>query len=96
VMKKDGKISLRIGIHLLEGKIANLPKPLAVLARSTPSAATGRRRADRDDSNPDGASPRTTAASFDIVTIVKKKVVFSRRPVPLVGKGSTVAGAKAS
>ncbi|KAH9995677.1 Ctf8-domain-containing protein [Russula compacta] len=65
----DGdKPTLRIGHHLLEGKIVSLPKPLALLQRvygnSTPVAAT---------------------TSYVIRTLIRKKIVFSKRPTPIVG-----------
>ncbi|KAG9039915.1 hypothetical protein FRB95_004387 [Tulasnella sp. JGI-2019a] len=91
--------TLTIGHHLLEGKLANLPKPLAVLSRNAPppnahvqsildaSAAT--------DSSPIKPTPATAAAdestekgdedngSFDVVALVKRKIVFAKRPVPI-------------
>jgi len=61
------KPTLRIGHHLLEGKIASLPKPLAVL---------------RTDTNSDENA--TSPIAFDIVAIIRKKLLFSKRPSPIV------------
>ncbi|KAF8519566.1 Ctf8-domain-containing protein [Gautieria morchelliformis] len=60
---------LKIGHHHLEGKLVSLPKPLAVLARG---------EVDQDDF--DGSS----STRYDVMTIVKRKILFSKRPVPMV------------
>ncbi|OBZ72710.1 Chromosome transmission fidelity protein 8 [Grifola frondosa] len=80
--------SLLIGHHLLEGKLVNLPKPLAVLHRS----ATGRpnnQDAPTDDMliDDDIHGPRKAdPPSWAVMAIVKRKMVFSNRPMPMVGK----------
>ncbi|CAG7855143.1 SubName: Full=Uncharacterized protein {ECO:0000313/EMBL:CCA68902.1} [Serendipita indica DSM 11827] len=61
----SSKPTLRIGHHLLEGKLTGLPKPLAVL-KSNKTA------------EPDNE------VSFDIVSIIRKKIVFSKRPSPVM------------
>ncbi|KAF9514594.1 hypothetical protein BS47DRAFT_1294919 [Hydnum rufescens UP504] len=81
---QTNKPTLKIGHHLLEGTIQNLPKPYAVLARSShPSIQVA------DD--PDLvvvpaplAQHRKNNASYNVITIVKKKIVFANRPVPIV------------
>ncbi|KAI0766196.1 Ctf8-domain-containing protein [Trametes elegans] len=81
------KPTILIGHHLLEGRLVNLAKPLAVLHRNDcdPSAGT-------DDSvdaeDLDSARPASggEAKSWDIVAVVRKKMVFSKRPMPMVGK----------
>ncbi|RPD54117.1 hypothetical protein L226DRAFT_617229 [Lentinus tigrinus ALCF2SS1-7] len=83
------KPTMMIGHHLLEGKLVNLAKPLAVLQKhdSTPGAGEEDEAAMAVE---DGYSPRTTmqARSWDIIAMVKKKMVFSKRPMPVVGTGS--------
>jgi len=61
------KPTIRLGHHLLEGKVVSLSKPLAVL-KTTP-------RIDEETGSP---------VSFDIVAIIRKKLVFSKRPSPIV------------
>lgn len=64
-----------IGHNLLEGKLVNLPKPLAVIHRNAATA--------EDAMDVDHASQNTP--SWDMVAIVKRKIVFSKRPMPIVG-----------
>ena len=97
------KPTLTIGHHLLEGKIAALPKPLAVLFR-TPSASRPLPRAFRaHDRSSDGdfeygedtemmtevddgdTGAKGRCPSWDVVAIVRRKILFSKRPMPVVG-----------
>ncbi|KAI0365468.1 hypothetical protein BV20DRAFT_973158 [Pilatotrama ljubarskyi] len=84
------KPTLLIGHHLLEGKLVNLSKPLAVLHRNdhdrTGSPAEETMALD-DAPRAEGG----TAKSWDIVAVVKRKMVFSKRPMPMVGKPSSAA-----
>ncbi|THV05170.1 hypothetical protein K435DRAFT_850362 [Dendrothele bispora CBS 962.96] len=107
------KPTLRIGPHLVEGKLVNLPKPLAVLNRSSPlqSITTSQRpphdgpgssEDDMDVDDQSGGANRHTEdlddsvlgldhesgkeISWDAIAIVKRKIVFSKRPIPMVGK----------
>ncbi|KAG0702952.1 Ctf8-domain-containing protein [Suillus ampliporus] len=79
------KPTLIIGHHLLEGKIVNLPKPLGVMHRKETSKRHGcpgdgdSSRSMEDISNP--------GVSWGIVALVKKKIVFSKRPMPIVNSG---------
>ena len=59
----------------------NLPKPLAVLHRSS----LGPETADVDD-DIDHESTGTSPKSWDVVAVVKNKMVFAKRPMPMVGK----------
>ncbi|KAI0637494.1 Ctf8-domain-containing protein [Trametes polyzona] len=77
------KPTLLIGHHLLEGKLVNLSKPLAILHRNARDAVEG--------SAPEDAAqdqPKDTPTSWDIVAVVKRKMVFSKRPMPMVGRPS--------
>ncbi|KAI0288832.1 Ctf8-domain-containing protein [Russula brevipes] len=89
-----GKPTLRIGHHLLEGKIVSLPKPLAVLQRvRAPPAPDPRLARDGDEDvemrhlderEPDVASSiAAPTTSYAIRTLVRKKLVFSKRPTPI-------------
>ena len=60
---------LKIGHHHLEGKIVSLSKPLAVLARGG---------IDEDEYGGESST------RYDVMTIIKRKVLFAKRPVPMV------------
>ncbi|KAI0773503.1 Ctf8-domain-containing protein [Fomes fomentarius] len=90
------KPTLMIGHHLLEGKLVNLAKPLAVLhkhkhgARS-PSVDGGEGESADSAMDVDDRLRSTEAKSWDVVAIVKRKMVFATRPMPIVGKSSSAA-----
>lgn len=81
------KPTLLIGYHLLEGKLVNLPKPIAILHRPPPLESSSA----NDDCIPDDGEDKTPPTSWDIVAVVKRKMVFAKRPMPMVGKVSDVA-----
>ncbi|KAL5634719.1 hypothetical protein ACGC1H_002680 [Rhizoctonia solani] len=62
------KVTLRIGVHHLEGKIASLPKPLGILTKHKSDAGT----------------------TYEITEIVTKKIIFTKRPTPIVGRTGPV------
>lgn len=76
----QGKPSLLIGHHLLEGTIATLPKPFAVILR------TGNPGPDLGDDAIVIGSPadHSVSSKWSVVGIVKKKIVFSKRPMPVM------------
>jgi chromosome transmission fidelity protein 8 len=82
-----------IGHHLLDGKFVNLPKHLAVLHRH----ATDQQPPSADmDLAPDTGtlivgSSQQEGIAWDMIAIVKRKIVFSKRPMPIVGLGSTTS-----
>ncbi|KAI5885901.1 uncharacterized protein SCHCODRAFT_02519461 [Schizophyllum commune H4-8] len=90
------RATLFIGHHLLEGKVAQMPKPFAVMQRK--SAPASRRSAlsggeaggDNDDAMDLDTSADDTSAqdnvSWEIIAVVKRKIVFSKRPMPIVGR----------
>ncbi|KAJ6512836.1 chromosome transmission fidelity protein 8 [Mycena sanguinolenta] len=84
--------TLMVGYHLLEGKVTQLAKPLAVLRR-----VAGRVASDLDDEmdcDDDGAgksqagATETSTVSWDAIAVVKRKIVFSKRPMPIVGRST--------
>jgi chromosome transmission fidelity protein 8 len=84
---QDKKPTLMIGHHLLEGKYANLPKPLAVLKKVTSSAP--------DEEDAEDGPVKQKSPEWDMLAIVKRKIVFSKRPMPIVNykPASTAAAA---
>ncbi|KAN0134597.1 Ctf8 domain containing protein [Lactarius tabidus] len=98
-----GKPTLRIGYHLLEGTIVSLAKPLAVLqrVRTSPSRSqippTPTPQPDEDEDIDidmrcvdDGDATEATSTSYTIRSIVRKKIVFSKRPTPIVGSSAKI------
>ena len=95
------KPTLTIGHHLLEGKLANLPKPLAVLYRNAPppsahaqhvlesskvgSSSPVKSLPTKTDDEQELETADADNGSFDVVAIVRRKIVFAKRPVPIVG-----------
>jgi chromosome transmission fidelity protein 8 len=78
---------LIIGHHLLEGKVVSLPKPLGVMHRKETSKPHGRPIGGDVSRVIENAS--NFEVSWDIVAVVKKKIVFSKRPMPIVNLGSS-------
>ncbi|KAF8623610.1 hypothetical protein AX17_007313 [Amanita inopinata Kibby_2008] len=68
--------TLTIGYHLLEGKIVSLTKPLAVLYCSETSAGAPEHAQVRKG---EGAASK----KWCITAVVKRKIVFSKRPMPV-------------
>ncbi|EGG00122.1 uncharacterized protein MELLADRAFT_112052 [Melampsora larici-populina 98AG31] len=60
---------LTIGNHQLEGKIVEFPSPLALLRKIELGALP---------------SPSDTQTQLDIIALVNRKIVFSKRPHPIV------------
>ena len=99
-----GKPTLRIGHHLLEGKIVSLPKPLAVLQRicaPPPLINSHDNECDGNgddvqhddnggDSTKDDNKTAPVATSYAIRTLIRKKIVFSKRPTPIVGLSAKI------
>ncbi|KAG6902839.1 hypothetical protein C0995_010724 [Termitomyces sp. Mi166 len=96
------KPTLLIGHHLLEGKITNIAKPLAVLLRSRTGSNLGTRAIRQDENAEDvellmqndqenqQAIP-TNDVEWDMVALVKRKIVFSKRPMPVVNLAAHTA-----
>jgi len=94
----SSKPTIAIGHHLLEGKIVSLPKPLGVIHRSTLPPVLSQNAHEQDPTEGDGVDRREAKGSdagtsrWDMVAVVKKKIVFSKRPMPIVGKAAAVMG----
>ena len=75
------KASLLIGHHLLEGKIVNLPKPLAVVHRSNTRSPT------KADQSGGGETAPDNNMEWSVEAIIKRKILFAKRPMPVVNVG---------
>ncbi|KAH9041622.1 Ctf8-domain-containing protein [Lactarius pseudohatsudake] len=82
-----GKPTLRIGYHLLEGTIVSLAKPLAVLQRVMHCGDDG---GEGLGAPGEGTASTAAATSYTIRTLVRKKIVFSKRPTPIVGASAKI------
>lgn len=89
------KPTLTIGHHLLEGKVVNLPKPLGVLhkhVRSVPSAVHAPAEDSDDSDEGEGKKAKENQqVRWDVTAVVKKKIVFSKRPMPIAKPASTAS-----
>ncbi|KAH8117932.1 hypothetical protein DFH11DRAFT_1699199 [Phellopilus nigrolimitatus] len=97
-VENDAKPTLRIGHHLLEGKMVNLPKPLAVLVKKTANGSQPHsENLDTDAmdvegmSRAEGDSKADGMCEYDMLAVVKRKVLFSKRPMPMVNMASIAA-----
>jgi len=84
---KTNKPSLIIGPHFLEGKIVSLSTPLAIMEKKS-SLNDQMSGMDVDDEE----NREETEVEWQISAIVKKKVVFSTRPMPLLKKPASKIG----
>ncbi|KIY51743.1 hypothetical protein FISHEDRAFT_36408 [Fistulina hepatica ATCC 64428] len=82
------KPTLFIGHNLLEGKVVTLPKPIAVLHRKGGTPVKGAQTEISDKESGLRPTASTTAVQWTISAIVKRKIVFSKRPTPIVKNAS--------
>ncbi|KAJ3526921.1 hypothetical protein NMY22_g9979 [Coprinellus aureogranulatus] len=99
------KPTLLIGHHLLEGKVAAIAKPLAIMHRVKPAVKPSRSTTSTSGTGGmDGEETQFEAESMDvdhsetggghaaatpqwtIQGLVKKKIIFSKRPMPIITK----------
>jgi chromosome transmission fidelity protein 8 len=85
----QNKPSLAIGPHLLEGKIVSLPTPLAIMKKKLPPNDEISGMDVDEDENKEEAGVK-----WEISAIVKKKVVFATRPMPMLNRPVSKIGKK--
>ena len=78
------KPTLVIGHHLLEGKVVNLPKPLGVLHKHV-------RNPGSSSEAPHDSEGEDKQVRWDVTAVVRKKMVFSKRPMPVAKPASTAS-----
>lgn len=79
------KPTLTIGYHLLEGKVVNLTKPLGVLHKQVCTPVEG------VSTSSGGQEAVGTGTKWDVIAVVKKKLVFSKRPMPVATNSANKA-----
>jgi len=92
--EKTKKSTLLIGHHLLEGKLVNLPKPLAILHRPPrPPLDEDEDEASAEDNiERDWSGAKKEQRGWDVVAVVKRKMIFSKRPMPVVASTPLALG----
>ena len=81
-LQSNGRGTLIIGHHKLEGKMVELKRPLCVMRKRTAAAP-----ADAMDVDCAAAGAGTTASvDYVVAGIVRRKLVFKNRPKPIVRK----------
>ncbi|KAL3672814.1 hypothetical protein V7S43_002103 [Phytophthora oleae] len=76
---QEGEITLRIGNHVLAGKVAKLPKPFAILQKVS---ADGNVEFEEVEDNEIEKAGQT---KYEVVGIARTRVVFASRPKPVLG-----------
>ncbi|RLN48967.1 hypothetical protein BBJ29_004088 [Phytophthora kernoviae] len=74
-----GEITLRIGNHLLTGKVAKLAKPFAILQKN--KQHDGDSDVEMKDTAEDEGDKQV---QYEVVGVVKTRVVFASRPKPML------------
>jgi len=85
------KPTLTIGNHLLEGKVVNLPKPLGVLHKHVRHGRSGSTAVHAADDSGGEGEGEGKQIRWDVMAVVKKKIVFSKRPMPVAKPASTAS-----
>ncbi|TMW66737.1 hypothetical protein Poli38472_014049 [Pythium oligandrum] len=76
----DGGVpTMRIGNHIVTGKVAKLPKPFAILEKH------GETTEPMSDDDGDSSSTETeTPVEYNVVGIARTRVIFAARPKPVL------------
>ncbi|EKM78635.1 hypothetical protein AGABI1DRAFT_74994 [Agaricus bisporus var. burnettii JB137-S8] len=82
------KATLMIGHNLLEGTIVQLSKPLAILHRSGAEIDSSGVSSKDGDEEEEEKHVTSNQISWESIGIVKRKVVFAKRPMLIVGPSS--------
>lgn len=85
------KPTLTIGHHLLEGKVVNLPKPLGVLHKHVRNDGSGSSAVHAPYDIEGEGEGEGKQVRWDVTAVVKKKIVFSKRPMPVAKPASTAS-----
>ncbi|KAF9243380.1 Ctf8-domain-containing protein [Melanogaster broomeanus] len=83
------KPTLAIGHHLLEGKVVNLPRPLGVLQKDVRYGVPS--DGPPPDESTSGPKESEQQLRWNVAAVVKKKIVFSKRPMPIAKPASTAS-----
>lgn len=77
------EITLRIGNHVLAGKVAKLPKPFAILQKDGGDGDAVVAGDQDQDQDMDQAKAKQT--KYEVVGVARTRVVFTTRPKPVLG-----------
>ncbi|RLN97714.1 hypothetical protein BBJ28_00007798 [Nothophytophthora sp. Chile5] len=89
---EGGEITLRIGNHILAGKVAKLAKPFAILqqhkqregASVEPDVDVDMEQASAQSDSGD-ASGASDQVRYEVVGVARTRVIFGSRPKPVLG-----------
>ncbi|KAJ7745658.1 hypothetical protein B0H16DRAFT_1557743 [Mycena metata] len=85
--ERDGRLVGQLCIDEVGGKVAQLPKPLAILQRVPNVDADAMNCDDPEDSGSQRAETSGAATvSWDAIAVIRRKIVFAKRPMPIVGR----------
>lgn len=78
----DGKgpAELRVGHHLIKGKVVELKKPFAILKKSAAPASAV------DAMEASSLGSESPATAYDVAGIIRRKIIFSTRPTSILSK----------